>query len=67
MRCPQCNSAWSKVYRTMKIMKVKIRRYRTCQHCQFNFSTTEEANVPKVKRDRKTEDDIIIIEDDEEY
>ena len=60
MRCPSCDSAYSRVYKTLKVTKNRTRRYRTCQHCGKNFSTTEEVNPPKELKP----EEIYLIDDD---
>ncbi len=62
MRCPDCNSAWSTVHTTRKIMN-KVRRYRECKHCGKNFVTTEKADPPK---DEKNEKGFYVILDDDD-
>lgn len=61
MRCPDCNSGWSSVYRTMKVSN-KIRRYRTCNHCGRNFVSSETTDPPKKDKDN----DFYVISDDED-
>lgn len=59
--CPKCHCCDSSVYKTLRVTRYRIRRYRTCRHCSHNFSTTEEAN--KTKNTGK-EEDIYIVDDD---
>lgn len=40
LRCPLCESAWSRVVRTVRLAGL-IRRERACQHCGRRFHTTE--------------------------
>lgn len=61
MMCPSCNSAYSTVYKTVKIRN-RVRRHRTCKHCQRNFSTTETVNVPKTPKIKRVD-----AEDDDNY
>ncbi len=64
--CPKCYSAYSRVYKTKRVTKSRIRRYRTCQHCYHNFSTNEVVNDKKIKKKSKAEDaeGFYIIDDD---
>jgi transcriptional regulator NrdR family protein len=59
MRCPQCYSCFSTVYKTRKQGK-KIKRYRICKHCSKSFSTTELTDPPK----KDPDDDIYMIDDE---
>lgn len=40
LRCPRCNSAWSRVLKTCHV-GMMIRRYRECRHCNKRFVTAE--------------------------
>jgi len=60
VRCPRCESPLSSVYRTMKVTKSKIRRYRRCHHCQHSFSTTEQVNPPKKPKSFDAESDYVV-------
>lgn len=68
MRCPQCNCAWTEVTRTVKISNSRIKRYRQCHHCKYNFPTLETVNAPRKKKKKKkkpkADDDGFFVLDD---
>ena len=66
VRCPECQSPLSSVYRTMQVTEYRIRRYRRCFHCKHSFKTTEQVSEPKKKKvpaKQFDEDDDFIVED----
>lgn len=79
MRCPDCNSAWSKVTNTRRLSPTRTKRYRVCMHCHRNFQTYEvisdevKPKTPKKSRKDKSSteeiddfDELYVLEDDEE-
>ena len=42
MRCPKCNSGYSRVLYTRKEFNGGLRRRRECRHCFARFTTREK-------------------------